>query len=96
MLVSRVLFFLLKTYHHQIASNRVMRSSLIPLRKNLRTRLQHRRDLVAYNLSALKFVKQTSENSAELLGDSNELPTEESMKSLIQNASAQKRKRVKI
>lgn len=57
-LVSRIMFFLLKTHHHQIVTHRVMRTSLIPLRKHLRAALMKQKDIVNYNLAALRYLKR--------------------------------------
>ncbi|TIB97034.1 hypothetical protein E3Q18_02824 [Wallemia mellicola] len=57
-LVARVLFFLLKTHHHQIVANRVMRNTMIGLREKLRTRLSEQKSLVGYNLAALKVIRR--------------------------------------
>ncbi|KAJ4466490.1 WD-repeat-containing protein [Lentinula aciculospora] len=56
-LVSRILFFLLKTHHYQIVANRIMRTSLIPLRKHLRTALQRQKEVIGYNLAALQYLR---------------------------------------
>ncbi|WVQ82103.1 hypothetical protein IAT38_004231 [Cryptococcus sp. DSM 104549] len=56
-LVSRLLFFLLRTHSSQIVSNRIMRAPLLTLRNHLREALKAQRDVMGYNLAALKFVK---------------------------------------
>ncbi|KAF7331839.1 WD-REPEATS-REGION domain-containing protein [Mycena kentingensis (nom. inval.)] len=61
-LVSRVLFFLLKTNHHQIVANRIMRTSLIPLRKNLRSALQRHKELMGYNMAALQHIQRRNDS----------------------------------
>ncbi|KAF8826648.1 hypothetical protein HHX47_DHR5000056 [Lentinula edodes] len=57
-LVSRIIFFLLKAHHHQIVANRIMRTSLIPLRKHLRTALQRQKEVIGYNLAALQYLRR--------------------------------------
>ena len=52
------MFFLLKTHHHQIVTHRVMRMSLIPLRKHLRAALMKQKEIVGYNLAALRYLKR--------------------------------------
>ncbi|KAF8631619.1 hypothetical protein AX15_002361 [Amanita polypyramis BW_CC] len=60
-LASRIIFFLLKTHHHQIVTNRVMRTSLIPLRKHLRDALRRQKEIVGYNLAALHYLQKKGE-----------------------------------
>ncbi|EGO01816.1 hypothetical protein SERLA73DRAFT_166331 [Serpula lacrymans var. lacrymans S7.3] len=60
-LVSRILFFLLRVHHHQIVSNRVMRTALVPLRLHLRAELRRQKDIIGYNLSALQFIQRKTE-----------------------------------
>ncbi|KIK65368.1 hypothetical protein GYMLUDRAFT_70477 [Collybiopsis luxurians FD-317 M1] len=57
-LVSRIIFFLLKTHHHQIVANRIMRTSLIPLRQHLRAALQRQKEVIGYNLAALQYLRR--------------------------------------
>ncbi|EEB89901.1 hypothetical protein MPER_11954 [Moniliophthora perniciosa FA553] len=61
-LVSRIVFFLLKTHHHQIVANRIMRTSLIPLRKHLRAALQREKEMMGYNLAALHYLRQRNDH----------------------------------
>ena len=61
MLTSRIIFFLLKTHHHQIVANRIMRKSLIPLRKHLRNALLRQKHMMGYNLAALQYVSRRHE-----------------------------------
>ncbi|KIP12680.1 hypothetical protein PHLGIDRAFT_97278 [Phlebiopsis gigantea 11061_1 CR5-6] len=92
-LTSRIIFFLLKTHHHQIVSNRVMRTALIPLRKHLREALRKQKDTISYNLAALKFIKRQSD--AKLTADFFEEEfDEEKVRERI--AEGKKRKRVSI
>ena len=61
MLTSRIIFFLLKTHHHQIVANRVMRTALIPLRRSLREGLRRQKETLGYNLAALRFVQRQND-----------------------------------
>ncbi|THV08658.1 WD40 repeat-like protein [Dendrothele bispora CBS 962.96] len=94
-LVSRVIFFLLKTHHHQIVANRIMRTSLIPLRKHLRTALQNQKDIISYNLVALQHIrrKNDAERTAQLLEE--ELD-EEKVKQKIDEGKKRKRVNLKV
>ncbi|PWN33520.1 WD40 repeat-like protein [Meira miltonrushii] len=56
-LVARILFFLLRNYHGQIVSNRIMRTTLQSLRRHLRASLQRQKMTIGYNLAGLQFVK---------------------------------------
>lgn len=56
-LVARILFFLLRNYHGQIVSNRIMRTTLQTLRRHLRASLQRQKMTIGYNLAGLQFVK---------------------------------------
>ncbi|EST06247.1 Small-subunit processome, Utp12 [Kalmanozyma brasiliensis GHG001] len=56
-LVSRVLFFLLRTHHSQIVANRVMRPTLLDLKSHLRQALARQKATIGFNLAALKFIK---------------------------------------
>ena len=58
LLVSHIIFFLLKTHHHQIVTNRIMRTALIPLRIHLRLALRRQKDTIGYNLAALQYLRQ--------------------------------------
>jgi len=61
-LVSRILFFVLKTHHHQIVANRTMRAVLVDLRNNLRDTLRHQKEEIGYNLAALQYIRQQYES----------------------------------
>ncbi|TFK76009.1 WD-repeat-containing protein [Pluteus cervinus] len=60
-LTSRIIFFLLKTFHHQVVAHRVMRTSLIPLRKHLRAALQQQKVVTTYNIAALRHIQRRQE-----------------------------------
>ncbi|CAB4425009.1 unnamed protein product [Rhizophagus irregularis] len=57
-LTCRILFYLLKVHHDQIVANRLMRPRLDSLRIHIRTALKHQKDLLGYNLAALKYIKR--------------------------------------
>ncbi|WRT69934.1 uncharacterized protein IL334_006925 [Kwoniella shivajii] len=61
-LVSRILFFLLRTHSNQLISNKVMRTPLLTLRNHLREALEKQRDVMGFNLAALRFVKSRWES----------------------------------
>lgn len=44
-----------------------MRTTLIPLRKHLREALRKQKDVISYNLAALKYIKRQSD--AKLIAD---------------------------
>ncbi|GAC97102.1 hypothetical protein PHSY_004686 [Pseudozyma hubeiensis SY62] len=56
-LVSRILFFLLRTHHNQIVANRVMRPTLLDLKSHLKQALARQKATIGFNLAALKFIK---------------------------------------
>ncbi|KAK0190986.1 hypothetical protein F5146DRAFT_1103186 [Armillaria mellea] len=86
-LVSRILFFLLRTHHHQIVANRVMRTALIPLRQHLRGALRRQKDTISYNLAALQYMRRRNDHDRNCLD-------EEKVRTRI--AEGRKRKRVAI
>lgn len=94
-LSTRILFFLLRTHHHQIVSNRHLRSTLLSLRTNLRTELRREKDLLGYNLAGLKYVKRLddSEKMAGILEA--EMMDESEVKRRIEEG-VKKRKRVAV
>lgn len=55
-LTCRILFFMLKTHHKQIVSNKTMRELLDGVREDLRRALQGQKDEMGFNLAALRFV----------------------------------------
>ena len=70
-----------------------MRTSLIPLRRQLRDALRKQKDTISYNLAALKFIK--SQSDAQLTAEFfEEEMDEEKVKERI--AESKKRKRVNI
>jgi U3 small nucleolar RNA-associated protein 12 len=55
-LTCRILFFMLKTHHHQIVASRTMKAMLDGIRMNLRKALKRQKDEMGYNIAALKVV----------------------------------------
>lgn len=77
-LAARILFFLLRTHHAQIVSNRVMRTELVRLRTHLRDVLAKQKTLLGFNLAALRYLRQqeTANRTAELL-ERSDLPLDQ-------------------
>ncbi|KAF2403874.1 WD40 repeat-like protein [Trichodelitschia bisporula] len=57
-LVCRVLFFMLKTHQRQIVASKELKAPLENIRSDLRRTLGEVKDLLGYNLAAIKFVEQ--------------------------------------
>ncbi|TFK43635.1 WD-repeat-containing protein [Crucibulum laeve] len=93
-LISRIIFFLLKTHHHQIVANRIMRTALIPLRKHLRAALQRQKDVIGYNLAALQFIRRR--NDSERVAQFYEEGGMDEEKVRARIAEGKKRKRVNL
>ncbi|KAF2132567.1 WD40 repeat-like protein [Dothidotthia symphoricarpi CBS 119687] len=55
-LTCRVLFFMLKTHQKQIVSSRELKTVLESMRADLRTSLTGNKDLIGFNVAALRFV----------------------------------------
>lgn len=69
-----------------------MRTTLIPLRKHIRQVLQEKREILIYNLSALKFIRDTqAPNMADM-----EEGSANGVQEVGQEARILKRKRVKV
>jgi U3 small nucleolar RNA-associated protein 12 len=93
-MVSRILFFLLKTHHNQISANRTMRTILMPLRHHLRAALQRQKEIIGYNLAALSYIRNKSEAERTTEYYEEFGMDEEKVKAKI--AEGKKRKRVVI
>ncbi|KAI8073910.1 hypothetical protein BC940DRAFT_343481 [Gongronella butleri] len=76
-LVSRVLFILVKIHHNQITANRLIRPMLESIRTHLRTQLQRQKDVIGYNRAALGYLQRDwkAKNTAEFMDDSAAAPT---------------------
>lgn len=98
-LSARILFFLLRTHHAQIVSNRVMRTALLRLRTHLRDVLAKQKTMLGFNLAALRYLKQqeVANRTAELLEHS-EVPidelSEDAIREKIDTKAQRKRKLV--
>ncbi|KAJ7507698.1 WD-repeat-containing protein [Mycena galericulata] len=93
-LVSRIIFFLLKTHHHQIVANRIMRTALIPLRKHLRSALQRQKEIMGYNLAALQYIRRRNDSERVAQFFEEEGMDEEKIRAKI--GEGKKRKRVTL
>ncbi|KAF8341630.1 uncharacterized protein EI90DRAFT_3279024 [Cantharellus anzutake] len=60
-LVSRIMFFLLKTHHHQVVATNAMRVTLVQLRKRLRSAIQSQKTQIGYNLAGLQYLRRNHE-----------------------------------
>ncbi|KAL0094781.1 WD40-repeat-containing domain protein [Phycomyces blakesleeanus] len=79
-LISRILFFLIKTHHNQIAANRLMRPMLDSIRSHLRAQLQRQKDIMGYNRAALSYLQRDwkAKNVSDFIDDAP--PVEEEKK----------------
>ncbi|KAI9359163.1 WD40-repeat-containing domain protein [Pilaira anomala] len=70
-LVSRVLFSVVKTHHNQIVANRMMRPMLDSIRFHLRTQLQRQKDVMGYNRAALTYLQRDwkARNTSDFLDE---------------------------
>ncbi|KAJ9117587.1 hypothetical protein QFC22_004437 [Naganishia vaughanmartiniae] len=94
-LVSRVLFFLLRTHHHQIVSNRIMRKTLQEVRLHLRNALTKQKETLGYNMAALKYIKRLHDANKTATMFEEELLDEEKVRARIEEGM-KKRKRVAV
>ncbi|CAA9957504.1 F-box/WD repeat containing protein pof1 [Pyrenophora teres f. maculata] len=60
-LTCRVLFFMLKTHQKQIVASRELKTVLEAMRSDLRSMLSQNKDLVGFNVAALRFVGERVE-----------------------------------
>lgn len=84
----------MKTHYYQIVANRVMRNTLIQLRKHLRSSLQAQKDTIRYNLAALQIIRRKNDSERLAQFYEEEGLDEEKVKSKI--AEGKKRKRVHL
>jgi U3 small nucleolar RNA-associated protein 12 len=89
-----MMFFLMKTHHHQVVANRVMRTALIPLRKHLRTALRRQKETIGYNLAALRYIHRRNESERTAQFYEEDGLDEEKVRARI--AGSKKRKRVTV
>ena len=97
-LAARVLFFLLRTYHAQIVSNRVLRTNLVELRRHLQGTLSKQKTMIGFNLAALRHIREQelSRRTTDLFEDprtSLEDFDEHAVREQIESRAAAKRKR---
>lgn len=59
-LLTRILAFVLKVYHPQITTSRVLRPTLESIRHHLRKNLQRQKDTLGFNLAGLQFLQRES------------------------------------
>ncbi|CAG8537832.1 10629_t:CDS:10 [Paraglomus brasilianum] len=85
-LTCRILFYLLRVHHDQIVANRLLRPMLGSIRTYLRAALQRQKDMLGYNIAALKYVKREYEaNTTAEFFDEQKIDE-------IKNAALKKRK----
>ncbi|WWD03840.1 hypothetical protein V865_001896 [Kwoniella europaea PYCC6329] len=94
-LISRILFFLMRTHSNQIISNKIMRTPLLTLRNHLRESLEKQRNVMGYNLAALKFLKSSWEQERTAGLYEQEGMDEEAVRKRIEEGRG-KRKRVVV
>jgi U3 small nucleolar RNA-associated protein 12 len=63
-LTCRVLFFMLKTHQKQIVASRELKSVLENMRKDLRRTLNGNKDLIGFNVAAMKFIGERVDEMA--------------------------------
>lgn len=91
-LVSRVLFSVVKTHHNQIVANRMMRPMLDSIRFHLRAQLQRQKDVMGYNRAALTYLQRDwkARNTSDFLdenADSSKPSDDEKKRKFVQLAS---------
>ncbi|PWN52274.1 WD40 repeat-like protein [Violaceomyces palustris] len=93
-LVSKILFFLLRTHQSQIVSNRIMRTTLVSLRGHLRSALERQKTTLGFNLAALKFIRSqhVSMKTTELYEKHGLDMDEETVRQKIEAGTRRKRK----
>ncbi|SJX61232.1 related to DIP2-Dom34p-interacting protein [Sporisorium reilianum f. sp. reilianum] len=93
-LVSRILFFLLRTHHAQIVANRIMRPTLLELKAHLRRALARQKATIGFNLAALKFIRaqHVAQKTAEIYERQGLDADEETVRARIEANAARKRK----
>ena len=94
-LTSRILTFLLRTHSSQLIANRTLRPTILTLRSHLRDALSRQRELMGYNIAALRFLKGRWEGERFAGMMMEEVWDEEKVREKIQSSKA-KRKRVNI
>ncbi|PLW52080.1 hypothetical protein PCASD_02088 [Puccinia coronata f. sp. avenae] len=95
-LVCRILFFLLRTHESQITATNSLKTSINSIQKKLSNRLTKQRDMVGYNVEAIKFLSQTLEvqHQSKRFYDDPDLKPVNDIRGMI--GSTQKRRKVVI
>ncbi|ORZ01570.1 WD40-repeat-containing domain protein [Syncephalastrum racemosum] len=85
-LVSRILFSLIKTHHNQIVTNRLMRPMLDSIRHHLRAQLQRQKDIMGYNRAALTYLHRDwkARNTADFFDEAPSEAADEKKRKFIQ------------
>ncbi|BGP34220.1 beta transducin [Rhodotorula toruloides] len=105
-LTSRVLFFLLRTHYSQIVATRALRPTMVALKSHLRDALKKQKNVLGYNLAALKYLQRQHDSNKvaefyeqEVLGGSGGggggMVDEKAVREMIEK-SAKKRKRAAL
>lgn len=85
-LVSRILFSLIKIHHNQIVTNRLMRPMLDSIRHHLRAQLQRQKDIMGYNRAALTYLHRDwkARNTADFFDEAPPDAADEKKRKFIQ------------
>ncbi|ORX52400.1 Utp12-domain-containing protein [Hesseltinella vesiculosa] len=85
-LVSRILFILVKTHHNQIVANRLIRPMLESIRFHLRSQLQRQKDIMGYNRAALGYLQRDwkAKNTSEFMDDAPEAADDDKKRKFVQ------------
>ncbi|EFP91415.2 uncharacterized protein PGTG_17371 [Puccinia graminis f. sp. tritici CRL 75-36-700-3] len=95
-LVCRILFFILRTHESQITATNSLKTSINSIQKKLSNRLTKQREMVGYNVEAIKFLNQTLEieHQGKRFYDDTDLKPVDEIRGMIGNT--QKRRKVVI
>ncbi|KAI9486509.1 MAG: WD40-repeat-containing domain protein [Benjaminiella poitrasii] len=89
-LVSRVLFSVVKTHHNQIVANRMMRPMLDSIRFHLRAQLKRQKDIMGYNRAALTYIQRDykARNTSSFLDENADKATDDEKKRKFVNLAS--------
>jgi U3 small nucleolar RNA-associated protein 12 len=90
-LASRILAFLLRTHSSQLIATRTLRTQLLELRGHLRKALDQDREIMGYNLAALKYLKGRVEAESNV-----GIWDEETVRDKMGKKGKSKRKRIEV
>ncbi|POV98975.1 hypothetical protein PSHT_13791 [Puccinia striiformis] len=95
-LVCRILFFILRTHESQITATNSLKTSINSIQKKLSNRLTKQREMVGYNVEAIKFLNQCLEtqHQTKRFYDDDDLKPIDEIRAMIGNT--QKRRKVVI